>query len=360
MTASLTNCAQCGRTTSNLRFCSACAPVRVLEIPPVQDLYLLEQKGHPLDPISLCPLCGQLKNVNTYCAPCTEAMAAVAIAAAKDTPAADWRKTDEGTYWASFDDGQLARVSTQTGLLPFQFSILNQTGQPVVRDDALDADRGRRYAECAHRLLNRLQAAMAAKPEERGDSLRLAQLSAFLEELGEAPTLPAQPGGLLHGTMDLAALAYWINLPACMRCRRYSGGPHLCEPCLDTMKRKALDISQEAPPVLWHMTVHCEYHARFDDGHWARVHFVPAVGEPHFAFEVGRGELVSVWDTCPDLATGRRYAECGHWLLQRIQEKRGLTPATTPSDALAYITCDLAGMAFWLEQQGPDTKIPSP
>ena len=359
MGESLTNCARCGRTTSNLRFCSECAPVRVLEIPPVQDLDLLARLGHPLAPISLCPLCDQLKNLNAYCAPCNEAMAAVAIAAAEDAPAADWRQTDEGTCWASFDDGQLARVSTQTGLVPFQFSILDQTGQPVVRDDALDADRGRRYAECAHHLLNCLQAAMASKPDERGEYWRLAQLSAFLGDLGADPTLPAQPGRLRHGAMDLALLAYWLSLPACLRCQRYSGGAHLCDPCFDAMKRKALDISQEAPPILWRMTVHGNYRGRFDDGHWARVQ-PPTVGEPCFFFKVGRGELVSVLDACPDLATGRRYAECGHWLLQRVHAKRGLKHPTTPSDALAYITCDLAGMAFWLEQQGPDTEIPYP
>ena len=129
MTEALTSCAGCGRATSNLRYCAACAPVKVPEIPTDQDLLFLERHGYRLDPISPCPICGQVKNLNCYCAPCTEAMAAVAIAAAKDAPAADWRRTEGGPDWHRFSDGKLARVSTQTGLLPYHFSILDETGQ---------------------------------------------------------------------------------------------------------------------------------------------------------------------------------------------------------------------------------------
>ncbi len=355
----MASCARCGGTTSNLRYCNRCSPVKAPEIPPVHYLYPLEQKGFLLDPLSPCPLCGQLKNLNYYCAPCTEAMATVAIAAAKDAPAADWRKTGRETYWTRFHDGQLARVSTQTGLLPLHFSILDEIGKPVVRDDALDADRGRRYAECAHHLLNRLKAAMAATMEGRGDSRQLVKLRAFLEELGADPTLPPLPGGLVYGTMDLAALAYFIDLPACLRCLRYSEETDLCDLCWETLKREALDVSHNAPPVAWHITLHGEYHARFDDGHSARMYSAPDVGETYFALEVYRRELVS--DTCPDLATGRRYAECGHWLLHRVDEKRSLTLPTTSLDALVFVTCDLAGLAFLLAQRDPATEgFPSP
>ena len=41
---------------------------------------------------------------------------------------------------------------------------------------------------------------------------------------------------------------------------------------------------------------------------------------------------------------------------ERVQEKRYLTPPTTPSDALAFVSCDLAYLAFWLAPQHPDTK----
>ena len=68
------------------------------------------------------------------------------------------------------------------------------------------------------------------------------------------------------------------------------------------MKWAALDVSQHAPHVDWQMTLLGEYHARFDDGHWARVYFAPVVDEPYFALEVWQEELVWVWDTCPDLA----------------------------------------------------------
>ena len=356
MTEAVTNCARCGRATSNLRYCTPCAPIKVSEVPPVQDLYNLEQRGYRIAPISLCPLCGQLKNLNCYCSGCTEVMASVAIAAAKDAPAADWRRTEGGTDWCQFGDGKLARVSTQTGLLPYHFSILDETGQPVVWDEALDADRGRRYAECAHHLLNQIQSALTAMTKAQRGPLQLEQFCALLEKLGVDPSLPARPGGFFDGTMDLAELAYWLSLTACLRCQRYSGGLAFCEPCFDTMKWAALDVSQHAPHVDWQMTLLGEYHARFDDGHWARVYFAPVVDEPYFALEVWQEELVWVWDTCPDLATGRRYAECGHWLLHRVKEKRGLTPPTTTADALAFVTCDLAGLAFWLEQQDPETK----
>ena len=223
MSEGMPTCARCGEATGNLRYCNDCAPVRSMELPPAQDLYKLEQYGYRLDQPSPCRLCGRPKNISAYCARCTEAMAAVAIATAQDAPAADWRETERGTYWTRFDDGQLARVSAQDGLLPFHFSILDETGETVVRDDALDAGRARRYAECAHLLLHWMQAAIAATVEGRGKSSTLARLSALLEKLGD-PTLPLRPGESAYGPMDLAELAYWIDLPACLRCLRYACG----------------------------------------------------------------------------------------------------------------------------------------
>ena len=91
-----------------------------------------------------------------------------------------------------------------------------------------------------------------------------------------------------------------------------------------------------------------EYFAVFDDGHTASVYSVPAVGDTRFGLHVHGGELVS--DTCPDLETGRRYAECAHWLLHRAQEIRGLPLPTTLAEALKFVPCDLADLAFLLRQ----------
>ena len=182
------------------------------------------------------------------------------------------------------------------------------------------------------------------------------ETGAVVRPLGGAggPTLPPVPGGLVYGAMDLADLAYWIDLPACLRCLRYSGGTDFCELCRETLTREALGVSQNAPPVDWQLTLLGEYQALLDDSHTARVYSVPSLGTIVIALEDNSG--VRVCTTCPDLDTGRRYAECAHWLMHRIKEKRSLTLPTPPTEAPEFATCDLADLAFWLAQADPEPR----
>ena len=68
------------------------------------------------------------------------------------------------------------------------------------------------------------------------------------------------------------------------------------------------------------MTLYDENRARFDEGRSARVYSVSR-GRPLFHRRSLLGEHVSVWDTCSDPATCRRYPECAQWLLSASKKK---------------------------------------
>ena len=123
---------------------------------------------------------------------------------------------------------------------------------------------------------------------------------------------------------------------------------------LETLTQEALDVSRDAPSVDWQRTALGEYQVILDDCHTARIFSNASLGITSIVVE-DNAEL-RVRATCPDLDTGRRHAECAHWLMHRIAEKRALTLSTAPADVLESVTCDLAHLTYWLEQADPETR----